>query len=77
MLVIIIWTVKRPIGIDPTKGVGTAYEGHVRVPRPGGIRKGWMDQFVVVCDFKLFLYDVNPNRNNQPSLTVNQVLDMR
>ena len=69
--------VKRPIGIDPIKGVGTAYEGQVKVPKPGGIRKGWMDQFVVVCDFKLFLYDNLPSRNNQPSLSVSQVFDMR
>ncbi|ELU12542.1 hypothetical protein CAPTEDRAFT_156898 [Capitella teleta] len=69
--------IKRPIGIDPTKGVGTAYEGYVRIPRHGGIRKGWVRQFVVVCDFKLFLYDINPDRNNQATSVVNQVIDMR
>jgi serine/threonine-protein kinase MRCK len=67
---------KRPIGIDPTKGVGTAYEGFVRIPKPGGIRKGWMRQFVVVCDYKLFLYDTYPERNST-NVVVNQVLDMR
>jgi len=69
--------IKRPIGIDPTKGVGTAYEGYVRIPKPGGIRKGWMRQFVVVCDYKLMLYDTNPDRGNLVGVVLNQVLDMR
>jgi len=48
------------------------------VPRPGGIKKGWVKQFVVVCDFKLFLYDIREERQNvTASIVVNQVLDMR
>lgn len=68
---------KRPLGIDPTRGIGTAYEGYVKVPRYGGVKKGWMRQFVVVCDFKLFLYDISQDRNALPAVTVSQVLDMR
>ncbi|XP_069160748.1 serine/threonine-protein kinase Genghis Khan isoform X2 [Procambarus clarkii] len=68
---------KRPLGIDPTRGIGTAYEGFVKVPKPGGVKKGWSRQFVVVCDFKLFLYDISPERNALPSVWVSTVLDMR
>lgn len=32
---------------------------------------------MVVCDFKLFLYDISAERNAQPSVAVSQVLDMR
>lgn len=32
---------------------------------------------MVVCDFKLFLYDISPDRNALPSVHVAQVLDMR
>lgn len=69
---------KRPLGIDPTRGIGTAYEGYLKVPKPGGVKKGWSRQFVVVCDFKLFLYELSPERGSaQPIVCVSQVLDMR
>ncbi|XP_027568801.2 serine/threonine-protein kinase MRCK alpha isoform X10 [Pipra filicauda] len=68
---------KGPLGIDPQKGIGTAYEGHVRVPKPAGVKKGWQRALAVICDFKLFLYDVAEGKASQPSVIVSQVIDMR
>ncbi|XP_077408134.1 serine/threonine-protein kinase MRCK alpha isoform X4 [Vanacampus margaritifer] len=68
---------KGPLGIDPQKGIGTAYEGHVRVPKPTGVKKGWQRAMAVVCDFKLFLYELGEGKTTQPSVIVSQVIDMR
>ncbi|XP_075994751.1 serine/threonine-protein kinase MRCK alpha isoform X3 [Genypterus blacodes] len=68
---------KGPLGIDPQRGIGTAYEGHVRVPKPTGVKKGWQRAMAVVCDFKLFLYEFGEGKATQPSVIVSQVIDMR
>ncbi|XP_061610755.1 serine/threonine-protein kinase MRCK alpha isoform X1 [Phyllopteryx taeniolatus] len=68
---------KGPLGIDPQRGIGTAYEGHVRVPKPTGVKKGWQRAMAVVCDFKLFLYELGEGKTTQPSVIVSQVIDMR
>ncbi|XP_062858122.1 serine/threonine-protein kinase MRCK alpha [Trichomycterus rosablanca] len=68
---------KGPLGIDPLRGIGTAYEGYVRVPKPTGVKKGWQRALAVVCDFKLFLYELGETKTTQPSVAVSQVIDMR
>ena len=68
---------RRPLGIDPQRGTGTAHEGYVKIPKPGGIKKGWYRQFAVVCDFKLFLFDAIGDRQTQISQSASLVIDMR
>ncbi|XP_048829940.1 serine/threonine-protein kinase MRCK alpha isoform X6 [Brienomyrus brachyistius] len=68
---------KGPLGVDPQKGTGTIFEGHVRVPKPAGVKKGWQRAVAVVCDFKLFLYDLAEGKASQPGVVVSQVIDMR
>lgn len=48
-----------------------------QVPKPAGVKKGWQRALAVVCDFKLFLYDVAEGKASQPSVVVSQVIDMR
>uniref|UniRef100_A0A8C9T9J1 Serine/threonine-protein kinase MRCK beta n=1 Tax=Scleropages formosus TaxID=113540 RepID=A0A8C9T9J1_SCLFO len=68
---------KRPLGIDVQRGIGTAYKGFVRIPKPTGVKKGWQRAYAVVCDCKLFLYDVPEGKSTQPGVVASQVLDLR
>ena len=72
-----LYTVQSELSFSFTISLNITVYIH-QVPRVGGIKKGWVKQFVVVCDFKLFLYDIREERNNvTASIVVNQVLDMR
>uniref|UniRef100_A0A8C0XXC6 non-specific serine/threonine protein kinase n=1 Tax=Cyprinus carpio carpio TaxID=630221 RepID=A0A8C0XXC6_CYPCA len=68
---------KRPLGIDVQRGIGTAYKGFVRIPKPTGVKKGWQRAYAVVCDCKLFLYEVPEGKSTQPCVMASQVLDLR
>ncbi|CAJ0965061.1 unnamed protein product [Ranitomeya imitator] len=68
---------KRPLGVDVQRGIGTAYKGYVRIPKPTGVKKGWQRAYAVVCDCKLFLYDIPEGKSTQPGVVASQVVDLR
>ncbi|XP_072318245.1 serine/threonine-protein kinase MRCK beta isoform X2 [Eucyclogobius newberryi] len=67
----------RPAGVDIQRGIGTAYKGYVRVPKPSGVKKGWQRVWAVVSDCRLFFYDVPEGKSTQPGNSASLVLDLR
>lgn len=49
----------------------------LQVPKPTGVKKGWQRAYAVVCDCKLFLYDLPEGKSTQPGVIASQVLDLR
>ena len=41
------------------------------------MKKGWQRAYAVVCDCKLFLYDLPEGKATQPGVVASQVLDLR
>ncbi|XP_039097446.1 serine/threonine-protein kinase MRCK alpha-like isoform X1 [Hyaena hyaena] len=68
---------KAALRLDPQEGMGTAYEGHVWIPKKAGVKKGWQRALAIVCDFKLFLYNMDEEKDSKPNVVVSQVIDMR
>ncbi|XP_027470132.1 serine/threonine-protein kinase MRCK alpha-like isoform X3 [Zalophus californianus] len=68
---------KGALCLDAQEGIGTAYEGHVWIPKKAGLKKGWQRALAIVCDFKLFLYNMDEEKDSKPNVVVSQVIDMR
>uniref|UniRef100_H2Z2Y1 non-specific serine/threonine protein kinase n=1 Tax=Ciona savignyi TaxID=51511 RepID=H2Z2Y1_CIOSA len=73
---------KRLAGIDPHRGIGTVYEGYVRVsPAVFYVNYGSLGVVTVVSvHCLLFLYDMSDGGRgitSQPSVIASQVIDMR
>ncbi|XP_032706187.1 serine/threonine-protein kinase MRCK alpha-like, partial [Lontra canadensis] len=68
---------KGALCLDTPAAMGTAYEGRVWIPKKAGARKGWQRALAVVCDFKLFLYNVDEEKDSKPNVVMSQVIDMR
>ena len=67
---------KLPFGIDIHHGVGTACEGWIKIPKPGGVRKGWQRAYAIVCDFKVFLHEPS-NDIHVPAVAAAYIFDIR
>lgn len=67
---------KLPSGIDIHHGVGTACEGWIKTPKPGGVRRGWQRAYAVVCDFKVFLHEPS-NDIHAPAVSTTCIYDIR
>ncbi|XP_063002367.1 serine/threonine-protein kinase MRCK gamma [Elgaria multicarinata webbii] len=68
---------QKTLGVNPTSGTGTAFEGFLSVPKPSGVKKGWQRAFAVVSDFKIFLFDVPEGKASQCDVGIMHVTDMR
>ena len=62
--------------MDLHLGVGTACEGWVKVPKPGGVRKGWLRMYAMVCDFKVFFHDPGTDIHT-PAIAATHIFDVR
>lgn len=63
------------MGIDSQTGRGTAHEAFIRVPKPGGVKRGWMRAYAVVCDYKVLIYEAISERHSNNNLIC--ALDMK
>ena len=62
-------------GVDFARGIGTLMQGNLKVPKAGGVKKGWQDHYVFLSNARLY---VCPIVDARPSLVpIAQIVDIR
>lgn len=47
----------------------------LKMPKKAGVKKGWQRALAMVCDFKLFLYNMDEEKDSKHNVVVSQVTD--
>lgn len=61
-------------GVDFNRGIGTLMVGLLKIPKLGGVKKGWIEHHVYLSNARLF---VCPIVDNKPSIIPSQVIDIK
>ncbi len=61
-------------GVDFTKGIGTLMQGSLKVPKLGGVKKGWQDHYVFLSNARLFVCAIV---DSKPSLIPALIVDIK
>ncbi|PAA51229.1 hypothetical protein BOX15_Mlig002375g1 [Macrostomum lignano] len=64
-----------PYAITNDTGAGTVKDGAVRLPKPGGIRKGWVRHWLSLSDLKLVFFEFS--EKGTPLINAARVIDLR
>ena len=61
-------------GVNFAQGMGTIMQGNLKVPKQGGVKKGWQDHYVFLSNARLF---VCPIVDAKPSLIPSLIVDIK
>ena len=62
--------------VNFARGIGTLMAGNLKVPRPGGVKKGWQDHVVYLSNARLFVYPIAGDAKPATLVPV-QIIDIR
>ena len=56
---------------------GITFESSIKIPKPKGVKAGWVNMYMYLCDYRLHLFSVDSSDPDSIDTEVQQILDMR
>lgn len=63
--------------VDLARNTGTVNVGQVFIPKPKGVKRGWMKQFGAISGNRFFLFNISENKNQLISLIPSHFIDLK